>query len=119
MAPTLLANAPAQAKVSCEEVFGPVMTIAPVAGVDAALAAVNDSQVRFAGGLVHPGPAGGFPGPPGTTGRWGGHRRRAVLPRRSDAVRRVKSSGLGREGLRAAMTDLTHDRVMVLTGLDL
>ena len=31
----------------------------------------------------------------------------------------VKSSGLGREGLQAAMTDLTHDRVMVLTGLDL
>ena len=60
VAPTLLANAPAQAKVSCEEVFGPVMTIAPVAGVDAALAAVND-PVRFAGGLVHPGPAGRFP----------------------------------------------------------
>ena len=51
VAPTLLANAPAQAKVSCEEVFGPVMTIAPVAGVDAALAAVNDSRFGLQAGL--------------------------------------------------------------------
>ena len=31
----------------------------------------------------------------------------------------VKSSGVGREGLRAAMEDFTHERVLVLTGLDL
>jgi len=31
----------------------------------------------------------------------------------------VKDSGRGREGLRSAMHDLTEERVMVLTGLDL
>jgi len=31
----------------------------------------------------------------------------------------VKSSGVGREGLQAAMNDFTYERVMVLTGLDL
>jgi acyl-CoA reductase-like NAD-dependent aldehyde dehydrogenase len=31
----------------------------------------------------------------------------------------VKASGWGREGVRSAMLDLTHERVLVLTGLAL
>ncbi len=31
----------------------------------------------------------------------------------------VKASGFGREGLRSAMDDFTHDRVLVFTGVDL
>jgi acyl-CoA reductase-like NAD-dependent aldehyde dehydrogenase len=31
----------------------------------------------------------------------------------------IKASGVGREGLRSAMTDLTHERVLVLTDLAL
>jgi acyl-CoA reductase-like NAD-dependent aldehyde dehydrogenase len=31
----------------------------------------------------------------------------------------VKASGAGREGVRAAMHDLTEEKVLVLTGLDL
>jgi aldehyde dehydrogenase (NAD+) len=31
----------------------------------------------------------------------------------------IKSSGVGREGLRFAMQDLTYDKVLVLTGIDL
>ena len=31
----------------------------------------------------------------------------------------VKSSGIGREGVRAAMLDLTYERTMVLTGIEL
>ena len=31
----------------------------------------------------------------------------------------AKASGVGREGLVAAMTDMTYERVMVLSGLDL
>ena len=119
IAPTLLANAPAEAKVSCEEVFGPVMTIAPVAGVDAALAAVNDSRFGLQAGIFTHDVQVAFRA----------HRELLVggvvigdVPSfRADQMPYggVKSSGLGREGLRAAMTDLTHDRVMVLTGLDL
>lgn len=119
IAPTLLADAPAEAKVSCEEVFGPVMTIAPVAGVDAALAAVNDSRFGLQAGIFTHDLQVAFRA----------HRELVVggvvigdVPSfRADQMPYggVKSSGLGREGLRAAMTDLTHDRVMVLTGLDL
>jgi aldehyde dehydrogenase (NAD+) len=31
----------------------------------------------------------------------------------------IKASGVGREGLRFAMQDLTYDKVLVLTDLDL
>ncbi len=119
IAPTLLSDAPAEAKVSCEEVFGPVMTVAPVAGVDAALAAVNDSRFGLQAGIFTRDLQVAFRA----------HRELVVggvvigdVPSfRADQMPYggVKSSGLGREGLRAAMTDLTHDRVMVLTGLDL
>lgn len=117
--PTLLANAPAQAKVSCEEIFGPVMTISTFSGVDAALAAVNESRFGLQAGLFTHDLQVAFRA----------HRELAVggvvigdVPSfRADQMPYggVKASGLGREGLRAAMTDLTHDRVMVLTGLDL
>jgi acyl-CoA reductase-like NAD-dependent aldehyde dehydrogenase len=119
IAPTLLSGAPPEAKVSCEEVFGPVMTIAPVNGVDAALAAVNDSRFGLQAGIFTHDLQVAFRA----------HRELVVggvvigdVPSfRADQMPYggVKSSGLGREGLRAAMTDLTHDRVMVLTGLDL
>lgn len=119
IAPTLLADAPADASVSCEEVFGPVMTIATVSGTEEAIAAVNDSRFGLQAGLftrdLHV--------------AFRAHRELEVggviigdVPSfRADQMPYggVKSSGLGREGLRAAMTDLTHDRVMVLTGLDL
>ena len=119
VAPTLLGNVSSAAKVSCEEVFGPVMTIAPVSGVDGALAAVNDSRFGLQAGLFTRDLQVAFRA----------HRELLVggvvigdVPSfRADQMPYggVKSSGLGREGLRAAMTDLTHDRVMVLTGLDL
>ncbi|MFN8184812.1 MAG: aldehyde dehydrogenase family protein [Candidatus Nanopelagicales bacterium] len=119
IAPTLLADAPPEAKVSCEEVFGPVMTVSRVDGVDAALAAVNDSRFGLQAGIFTHDLQVAFRA----------HRELLVggvvigdVPSfRADQMPYggVKSSGLGREGLRAAMTDLTHDRVMVLTGLDL
>ena len=31
----------------------------------------------------------------------------------------AKDSGVGREGVRAAMEDFTYERVLVLTGIDL
>jgi len=119
VAPTLLADAPGIAKVNREEVFGPVMTVAPIAGADEAFRIVNESRfglqtgvfthdVRMAfraqrelqvGGVI----VGDVPSFRADQMPYGG----------------VKSSGVGREGLRAAMTDLTHDRVLVMTEVDL
>ncbi|GAA1788768.1 aldehyde dehydrogenase family protein [Planosporangium flavigriseum] len=119
VAPTVLVDVPADAKVSCEEVFGPVLVIEAVDGIDEAFAKVNasryglqagvfthDLQVAFrahreleVGGVV----IGDVPSFRADQMPYGG----------------VKESGVGREGVRYAMEDYTYERVLVLTGLDL
>ncbi|NJC69985.1 aldehyde dehydrogenase family protein [Planosporangium thailandense] len=117
VAPTVLADVPVGVKLSCEEVFGPVLTVATVDGVTDAFAAVNDSRyglqagvfthdLRVAfraqvelevGGVI----VGDVPSYRGDQMPYGG----------------VKESGVGREGVRSAMEDLTHEKVMVLAQL--
>ncbi len=117
--PTVLTDVPADAKVACEEVFGPVLLLQRVDGVDAAFDVVNDSrfglqtgvfthdlQVAFrahaeleVGGVI----IGDVPSFRADQMPYGG----------------VKASGVGREGLRYAMEDFTYERVLVLTGLTL
>ncbi|MCI0685641.1 MAG: aldehyde dehydrogenase family protein, partial [Sporichthyaceae bacterium] len=118
-APTVVADVPADSKLVREEVFGPVLTVTPVSGVEAGLAAVNDSQYGLqAGVFTH-------------------DLRTAFLAHRELEVGGVivgdvpsyradqmpyggaKGSGVGREGVHSAMEDLTYERVMVLTGLEL
>ncbi len=119
VAPTVLAQVPADAKVVREEVFGPVLVLQRVADTDAAFAAVNDSDFGLQAGV--------FTRDLHTAFR--AHRELEVggviigdVPTfRADQMPYggVKGSGVGKEGVRAAMTDLTYERVMVLTGLDL
>jgi acyl-CoA reductase-like NAD-dependent aldehyde dehydrogenase len=117
--PTVLVDVPREAKVSCEEIFGPVLMVAPYDELDDAFGLVNDSryglqagvftrdlQVAFrahreleVGGVV----IGDVPSYRADQMPYGG----------------AKESGVGREGLRYAMEDFTYERVMVLTGLDL
>jgi acyl-CoA reductase-like NAD-dependent aldehyde dehydrogenase len=118
-APTVLADVPEDARVMREEVFGPVLVVAPCHGLDDGLARVNDSrfglqagvfthdvQVAFrahheleVGGVI----IGDVPSYRADQMPYGG----------------AKESGIGREGVRYAMEDFTYERVMVLTGLDL
>ncbi|MFD6950837.1 aldehyde dehydrogenase [Nocardiopsis sp. TSRI0078] len=119
VAPTVLADAPADARVVREEVFGPVLVLQRAAGVDAAFAAVNDSDFGLQAGV--------FTRDLPTAFR--AHRELEVggvvigdVPSfRADQMPYggVKGSGVGKEGVRAAMTDLSYERVMVLTGIDL
>jgi glyceraldehyde-3-phosphate dehydrogenase (NADP+) len=117
--PTVLVDVPRDAKVSAEEVFGPVLVIAPVSSDEEGFAAVNassyglqagvftrDVRVAFAahralevGGVI----VGDVPSYRADQMPYGG----------------LKGSGVGREGLRSAMDDYTEARVLVLTGLDL
>jgi betaine-aldehyde dehydrogenase len=46
--PTLVVDAPADSEVVCEEVFGPVLVVLPVADDDEALAAANDTRYGLA-----------------------------------------------------------------------
>jgi aldehyde dehydrogenase (NAD+) len=118
-APTVLSDVPATAKVSSEEVFGPVVVIEPVDSLDEAFQRVNDgrfglqagvftrdlqvafraAQVLDVGGVI----IGDVPSYRADQMPYGG----------------VKDSGTGREGVRAAMEDLTEERVLVLTGIDI
>jgi aldehyde dehydrogenase (NAD+)/glyceraldehyde-3-phosphate dehydrogenase (NADP+) len=102
-----------------EEVFGPVLVVATFDGVDAGFAAVNDSRYGLqAGVFTHD-----------LTTAFRAHRDLEVggvvigdVPSfRADQMPYggVKDSGVGREGVRAAMEDLTYERVLVLAGVDL
>ncbi|WP_131745474.1 aldehyde dehydrogenase family protein [Frankia sp. Cppng1_Ct_nod] len=119
IAPTVLRDVPPDARVVREEVFGPVLVVEPVDGLDDGLARINDSahglqagvftrnvQVAFrahreleVGGVI----VGDVPSYRADQMPYGG----------------TKASGVGREGVRAAMEDLTAERVLVLTGVDL
>jgi aldehyde dehydrogenase (NAD+) len=117
--PTVLADVAPDARVMADEVFGPVLVVSRVDGVNEGLRAVNDSrfglqagvfthdlQVAFrahreleVGGVV----IGDVPAYRADQMPYGG----------------AKESGVGREGVRYAMEDFTYERVMVLTGIDL
>lgn len=117
--PTLIADAPADSEVTCEEVFGPVMVIESVSGTDDAFSRINNSRFGLQAGI--------FTHDLKTAFR--AHRELQVggvivgdVPSfRADQMPYggVKASGFGREGLRSAMDDFTHDRVLVFTGVDL
>jgi acyl-CoA reductase-like NAD-dependent aldehyde dehydrogenase len=117
--PTVLADVPAHSPVACDEVFGPVVVVEPVDGVDEGLRRIDDSrfglqagvftrdiEVAFrahreleVGGVV----VGDVPTFRAEQMPYGG----------------VKESGIGREGVRSAMDDYTEPRVMVFSGVAL
>jgi acyl-CoA reductase-like NAD-dependent aldehyde dehydrogenase len=119
VAPAVLIDVPEDSKVWCEEVFGPVVVLAPVDGVDGAIAAVNDSRFGLQTGV--------FTKDTQTAFRFfselhvGGVIIGDVPSYRADQMPYggVKESGVGREGVAYAMTDFTEERVMVLTGITL
>ncbi|MFI7342201.1 aldehyde dehydrogenase family protein [Streptomyces sp. NPDC050085] len=118
-APTVLADVPGDVTISCEEVFGPVLTVKKVDGEAEAFAAVNDSKYGLQAGV--------FTHDLQTAFR--AHRALEVggvvvgdVPSyRADQMPYggAKQSGVGREGVRYAMDDYTYERVLVLTGLAL
>jgi acyl-CoA reductase-like NAD-dependent aldehyde dehydrogenase len=117
--PTVLEGVSDQDKVSCDEVFGPVLFIESVPDDETAFAKVNASPFGLQAGI--------FTHRLQTAFR--AHRELEVggviiadVPSyRADQMPYggVKESGVGREGIRYAMQDYTYERVMVLTGLAL
>ncbi|MGW5051602.1 aldehyde dehydrogenase family protein [Actinokineospora sp. NPDC004072] len=117
LAPTLLADVPEGCAVLTEEVFGPVVVVSPVDSLDEAIAEVNASRYGLQAGVFT-------------------HDLRVVdqvaaelevggviigdVPTyRADQMPYggVKDSGTGREGVAAAMEDLTEPRVLVVRGM--
>ncbi|MER5789235.1 aldehyde dehydrogenase family protein [Streptomyces sp. NPDC001980] len=118
-APTVLTDVPAEATISCEEVFGPVLTVQKVNGEDEAFAAVNASKYGLQAGVFTHDLQRAFRAHRAL--EVGGVVIGDVPSYRADQMPYggVKQSGVGREGVKFAMDDYTYERVLVLTGLAL
>ena len=112
--PTVLADVPTTAQVCSNEAFAPVVVAAPFASLDEAISRVNDSMFGLQTGVFTN----------DLTGAWrafgelevGGVIVNDIPTYRIDHMPYggVKDSGLGREGLRWAIEDMTEIRIMVL-----
>lgn len=118
-APTVLADVPADVTLSCEEAFGPVLTLSSVDGEAAAFATVNDSKYGLQAGVFTHDVQAAFRAHRAL--EVGGVIVGDVPSYRADQMPYggVKRSGVGREGVKYAMDDYTYERVMVFTGLAL
>jgi acyl-CoA reductase-like NAD-dependent aldehyde dehydrogenase len=111
---TLLENVPSDSEINTEEAFGPVSTIAPFSTFDEALKLVNDSQFGLQAGVF-------------TKDIYKAHQAWNELEVGGVVIGDVpswrvdnmpyggvKESGLGREGIKFAIEDMTEIRLMVL-----
>jgi len=116
-APTVLADVPATAQVVREEVFGPVVTLFPVDDVEDAIARVNASRYGLQAGVFTHDLRIAFQAHRDL--EVGGVIVGDVPSFRADQMPYggVKDSGVGREGVRAAMEDFTQERVLVVQAL--
>jgi aldehyde dehydrogenase (NAD+) len=119
VAPTVLADVPAGTRISEEEVFGPVLSVARFTDLDEAFDIVNSSKYGLQAGIFTTDVRAAFRAHRDL--EVGGVIVGDVPTFRADQMPYGgwKESGVGREGLKSAMNDLTEERVLVLTGLEL
>lgn len=114
---TIVEKVPRDTELSCEEAFGPVATLEPFDDFSAALAAVNDSRFGLQAGVFTRDIQRAFEAFDEL--EVGGVVINDVPSLRIDSMPYggVKDSGLGREGLRFAIEDMTEIRLLVLSHL--
>ncbi|MCW5800007.1 MAG: aldehyde dehydrogenase family protein [Nitrospira sp.] len=112
--PTVLSQVTAAMNVSCHEVFGPLVTLTPYREFEAALNAVNESDYGLQAGIFT-----------NNIGRIfqafeqlevGGVLANEIPTFRADHMPYggIKDSGIGREGLRYAIEDMTEPKLLVV-----
>ena len=116
LAPTLLGSAPREAKVWCEEIFGPVATIDRYAEFGEALRMANDSKFGLQAGVFTRDMGRGLEA--ARTLDFGGVLINEVPTFRADQMPYggVKDSGNTREGPAFAVLELTEERFVTLQG---
>ncbi len=116
LAPTLLKAPPKDAKVWCEEIFGPVATIDTFGDFDEALRLANDSKFGLQAGVFTRDIGRGLQA--GRTLEFGGVLINEVPTFRTDQqpYGGVKDSGNTREGPAYAVYELTEERFVTLQG---
>jgi aldehyde dehydrogenase (NAD+) len=115
--PTVLANTGPDMKVRREEIFGPVVTVQPYDTFEEALAEVNGSRYGLHAGVFTSDLARAFLAHREL--RVGGVIVNDVPAYRADQMPYggSKDSGVGREGLRYAIEELTESRILVLSSV--
>jgi acyl-CoA reductase-like NAD-dependent aldehyde dehydrogenase len=116
LAPTLLKAPPKEAKVWCEEIFGPVATIDTFSDFGQALELANDSKFGLQAGVFTRDIGRGLEA--GRTLEFGGVLINEVPTFRADQqpYGGVKDSGNTREGPAYAVLELTEERFVTLQG---
>ncbi len=116
LAPTLLGSPPKDAKVWCEEIFGPVATIDRFSDFGEALALANDSKFGLQAGVFTRDVGRALQA--GRTLEFGGVLINEVPTFRADQqpYGGVKDSGNTREGPAFAVQELTEERFVTLQG---
>jgi acyl-CoA reductase-like NAD-dependent aldehyde dehydrogenase len=116
LAPTLLKAPPKDAKVWCEEIFGPVATIDTFGDFEEALRSANDSKFGLQAGVFTRDIGRGLQA--GRTLEFGGVLINEVPTFRTDQqpYGGVKDSGNTREGPAYAVYELTEERFITLQG---
>ena len=114
MTPTVLTDVTPEMKVSCEEIFGPVVTITPYHEFDQALELLNNSSFGLQAGVFTQ----------DTNKIFQAYRELdmgAVLANEVPTFRAdhmpyggIKDSGLGREGVRYAIQELTEPKLLII-----
>lgn len=112
--PTVIANAPRESKVSCEEVFAPVVVVQSYKTIEEAIQMVNDSDFGLQAGIFTRDIEKVFKAYNNIDA--GGVIVNDIPTYRVDHMPYggVKDSGFGREGLRYAMEEMTELKLMVV-----
>ncbi|MGN7469095.1 aldehyde dehydrogenase family protein [Brevibacillus sp. SAFN-007a] len=113
-APTILTNVSSHSSVSCQEVFGPIVVVAPFETMDEAIAAVNDSRFGLQAGIytrdIHAAMRAA------EELEVGGVMINDIPTFRVDNMPYggVKDSGFGREGIKYAVEELTELKLIAI-----
>jgi acyl-CoA reductase-like NAD-dependent aldehyde dehydrogenase len=112
--PTVVAGAPAEAKVSCEEVFGPLCTVTPYDSLDEAIALANGTRYGLQAGIFTRDVKAALHA--ARELEFGGVTVNEAPTFRADQMPYggVKDSGNTREGPAYAIREMTEERLVVL-----
>ncbi len=116
LAPTVIKEPPSEAKVWCEEIFGPVATVHTYKTFDEAIALANDAKFGLQAGVFTRDIGLGLAA--GERLEFGGVLVNEVPTFRTDQMPYggVKDSGNTREGPAYAVRELTEERLVTLQG---
>lgn len=111
--PTVLYNVQPQSRVSCEEIFAPVVIVNKVSTIEEGIAAINDSHYGLQAGIFTPSIQTAFQATKAL--HVGGVIINDVPTYRVDHMPYggVKESGTGREGIKYALEEMTEMKLVI------